>query len=361
MTTFLIIIVAFIIGLILFLNYYPSFGGKTTGDKFQKLKRSKNFSNGKFINPTPTVMDTRIKTSLSIMRDFIKGNPKSRPEQPIEVDKLDIELNPTKARITWFGHSTLMVEMEDKILLLDPMLGKSPSPVPFGNRRFSNTLPIEIDDLPMIDGVIISHDHYDHLDYSSIMKLKDKVKRFFVPLGVGSHLERWGIEQERIVEQDWWEQTDFDGLSFICTPARHFSGRGLTNRNSTLWASWVIVGEYNKIYFSGDGGYGPHFKEIGEKYGPFDVTLMECGQYDKRWAPIHMVPEETVQAHLDLAGKLLIPIHWAGFTLSVHDWTDPIERAIRAAEKQRVKIATPRIGEAVILGTNDIPQSLWWK
>ena len=361
MITFLLIVVGFIIGLSLFLNYYPSFGGKITGDKLQQLKRSKNYSNGKFINSTPTVMDTRVTTSISIMRDFIKGNPKSRPEQPIEVEKLDIEFNQTKARITWFGHSTLMVEMEGKILLLDPMLGKSPSPVPFGNRRFSNTLPVEINDLLMIDGVLISHDHYDHLDYSSIMKLKDKVKKFIVPLGVGSHLERWGIEQERIVEQDWWEQTDFEGLSFICTPARHFSGRGLTNRNSTLWASWVIVGENSKIYFSGDGGYGPHFKEIGEKYGPFDVTLMECGQYDKRWAPIHMVPEETVQAHLDLEGELLIPIHWAGFTLSIHDWTDPIERAIRAAEKQGVKIASPRIGEPVIIGSKDIPQSLWWQ
>ncbi len=361
MTTFLIIVVGLIIVLSLFINYYPSFGGKITGDKLQQLKQSKNFSKGKFNNPTTTVMDTRIKTSISIMRDFIKGNPKSRPEQPIEIDKLQLHLNDEKVKITWFGHSTLMIEIEGKILFLDPMLGKSPSPVPFGNRRFSNSLPIELEDLPMIDAVIISHDHYDHLDYGSILRLKDRVKKFFVTLGVGSHLERWGIERERIVEQDWWEQTDFGGLSFICTPARHFSGRGLTNRNSTLWASWVIVGEQSKIYFSGDGGYGPHFKEIGDKYGPFDVTLMECGQYDERWAPIHMIPEETVQAHLDMRGELLIPIHWAGFTLSMHDWTDPIERAIRAAEKQGVKIATPRIGEVVNIDSKDFPRTRWWR
>jgi L-ascorbate metabolism protein UlaG (beta-lactamase superfamily) len=154
---------------------------------------------------------------------------------------------------------------------------------------------------------------------------------------------------------------DVDGLSLVCTPARHFSGRSLTNRNSTLWCSWVINGQDTNIYFSGDSGYGPHFKEIGEKYGPFDLTLMECGQYHEKWAAIHMMPEETVQAHLDVKGKIMIPIHWGGFTLSLHNWTDPVERAIKAASKHNVFICTPQIGEVVQLNSDAYPQSMWWK
>jgi len=207
---------------------------------------------------------------------------------------------------------------------------------------------------------LISHDHYDHLDYWSITKLKDNVKKFYVPLGVAAHLKAWGVEEVKIVEMDWWEEVKFEELVFACAPARHFSGRGLTNKDSTLWCSWVVKGDNANIFFSGDTGYNEGFKKIGEKYGPFDLTLLECGQYNEGWAEIHMMPEQTVQAHIDLRGKLLMPIHWAAFKLSVHPWQEPVERLLAKANSLGVKVTTPKIGEPVILGRT-LPSSRWWE
>ncbi|MNC27019.1 Beta-lactamase superfamily domain protein [compost metagenome] len=184
---------------------------------------------------------------------------------------------------------------------------------------------------------------------------------FIVPLGVGAHLKRWGISGERIREFDWWDEISFAGLTLTSAPARHFSGRSLLDRNTTLWCSWIIQGGHAKIFFSGDSGYGPHFAAIGQKYGPFDLTLMECGQYDPRWADIHMMPEQTVQAQIDLQGKLMIPIHWGAFTLAMHDWTDPVERVLRAAKQHGLRLATPRIGEPVHVGAKTYPSSPWWR
>jgi L-ascorbate metabolism protein UlaG (beta-lactamase superfamily) len=199
------------------------------------------------------------------------------------------------------------------------------------------------------------------LDFPSIRKLKDKALRFIVPLGVRQRLIKWGVESNKITEHAWWEELEFEGLKMACTPARHFSGRGLFDRNSTLWCSWVIAGQKTKVYYSGDSGYGPHFKDIGEKFGPFDLTLMECGQYDERWSTIHMVPEETIQAHLDLGGQLLIPVHWGAFTLAFHSWTDPVERVTKAALEHHVNITTPKIGETVAIASNGFPTSRWWR
>jgi L-ascorbate metabolism protein UlaG (beta-lactamase superfamily) len=317
----------------------------------------------KFYNEIPTFMDTRLRTTISILRDFIKGNPNGKPSSPIPMDSFDPILHQgDQTKVTWMGHSALLLEMDGKIILLDPMFGSSPSPVPlFGSKRYSGRIPFEMEDLPPIDAVIYSHDHYDHLDYSSVKKLKDKVGKFYVPLGVGSHLVRWGVDQRKIQEFNWWDECEFDGLTLACTPARHFSGRSLWGRDTTLWCSWVIRSKHINIFFSGDSGYGPHFEKIGNKYGPFDLVLMECGQYDERWSAIHMMPEETVQAHLDVKGKMLIPIHWGAFTLALHDWTDPIERITKAAKEQGVTISTPKIGETVIVGSADFPASAWWR
>lgn len=353
-----VLIVIVIIGYAV-LNYYPAFGGKHSKEKKAAFRQSKQYQDGKFVNQVPTSWDTSFGSMVSMMKDFIKGTPDRKPKSHIPMVTFTHE--PTAdAKITWFGHSAFLLEIDGKSILFDPMFGKAPTPFPLRSQRYSGKLPFEIEELPMIDAVFLTHDHYDHLDYGSIMKLKGKVKRFFTPLGVGSHLERWGISPEIISEHDWWSEFEFDGIQFACTPARHFSGRGLTNRDSTLWCSWVIIGQNTKIYFSGDGGYGPHFKEIGEKYGPFDVTLMECGQYDQRWAAIHMLPEETVLAHLDVKGNVLIPVHWGAFTLSMHAWHDPVERAVRAAGESGVEIATPRIGETVTVGSKSYPNSAWW-
>ncbi|WP_227014091.1 MBL fold metallo-hydrolase [Paenibacillus psychroresistens] len=308
-------------------------------------------------------MDMKLKETLKLVGQMIKGNPLSRPKGGIIADSLDPKfVRENRAdQITWFGHSALLLRINGLTLLLDPMFGRSPSPFPiFGPKRYSTKLPIEIEELPTIDAVIFSHDHYDHLDYGTIRKLKAKVKQFIVPLGVAGHLVRWGVDPQIIQEHDWWDEFTFRGLTLASTPARHFSGRGLGGRDTSLWCSWVILSEDTRIFFSGDSGYGPHFKEIGSKYGPFDLTLMECGQYNERWAGIHMMPEETVQAHLDVQGKLMIPIHWGAFSLALHSWSDPVERAVKAAKQLGSAIATPRIGETVSIGAAVYPNSTWW-
>ncbi|MBT2736420.1 MBL fold metallo-hydrolase [Bacillus sp. ISL-7] len=362
-----LIIVLGLVGLTyLFLSYYPPFGKMASKERLSKYEQSENFSHKrKFVNRVPTIMENSFKETVSILIDFIKGNPNGRPKNAIPIEKLKLSDHPndTQPKITWFGHSALLLELDEKRILLDPMFGGAPTPFPiFGIKRYSKGIPFIIEDLPTIDIVIISHDHYDHLDYGSIRKIKEKVKQFIVPLGVGCHLEKWGVNPEIIIELDWWDELHHEGLKIASTPARHFSGRSLTDRDTTLWCSWVIKGEDTNIFFSGDSGYGPHFKEIGAKYGPFDLTLMECGQYDRRWAEIHMTPEESVQAHLDVKGKIMIPIHWGAFTLALHDWTDPIERVTKAAQKERLlAISTPRIGETVYIDSEDYPRKVWWK
>jgi L-ascorbate metabolism protein UlaG (beta-lactamase superfamily) len=348
----------------LVVKYYPAFGGKPSKEKRLLISQSANYSKGKFLNQTPTSMEMKLTETLKVLFDFIKGHPESKPKQAITVmpfNALNLQEN-KHATVKWLGHSAILLQLDGKILFIDPMLGRAPSPFPIiGGKRYSEKLPIEIDELPSIDAVLISHDHYDHLDYGSIMKLKAKVKQFFVPLGVAAHLERWGVEEARIKEVDWWDEFEYEGITLASAPARHFSGRSMGDRNSTLWCSWIIKGQQASVFFSGDSGYGPHFNEIGNKYGPFDLTLMECGQYDERWSAIHMMPEETVQAHLDVKGKLMIPIHWGAFTLSLHGWTDPVERATRAAEQQNAAIATPRIGETVTIGSSEYPNLVWWR
>lgn len=348
----------------LVLHFYPVFGAKPSKNELECYKQSPNFRGRTFTYPIPTTLAMGLWTSMQVMLEFMKGSPSRQPAKRLPMVEFvpRSESDERVSRVTWFGHSALMLELEGKRLLLDPMFGPTPSPVPiFGGRRYSGTLPFQVDELPWIDAVLLSHDHFDHLDYGSILKLKDKIGRFFVPLGVKPHLVRWGVDAARITEHDWWEEAEFAGLKLACTPARHFSGRSLRTRNTTLWCSWVIRGEDSRVFFSGDSGYGPHFREIGERYGPFELTLMECGQYDTRWAAIHMLPEETVQAHLDVRGRVMLPIHWGAFTLAVHDWTDPVERAVRAAERQGAFVATPRIGEPVIIGSLAFPTDAWWR
>lgn len=354
-----------IVGL-LFVNLSPQFGGSPTEEQTESYSKTGHYKEGVFVNELETNMDMDFSAIYETMLEFIKGGENLQPKKDLPVKKIEaqwIEQNKNQlTKLTWFGHSAFLLQLDGKKILIDPMLGESPAPHPMiGVKRYNKEIPIEIENLPFIDFVIISHDHYDHLDYESIMKLKGKVGKFYMPLGVGAHFKNWGFDENQILELDWWDETMEDNIKLVCTPSRHFSGRGLTDRSATLWSSWVILSEKKKIYFSGDGGFGPHFKEIGDKYGPFDVGLMECGQYNKNWAQIHMMPEQTVQATIDVGAQWLVPVHWGAFTLSLHDWTDPIERVSAEAKRKNVNISTPAIGETIVLEHSLFPNSVWWK
>lgn len=366
MTLFLFLLVALLVAAYFLFNaYYPSFGGDVSKERQLQYATSTQFDSGKFVNTNRVNMDLGFyETMILLKKFFFEKVENGRPKNDIAVQKIDssnIADYASPTRFVWFGHSSFLIQMNHKNILLDPMFGDVPAPHPLlGGKRFSSELPIAIQKLPKIDAVLISHDHYDHLDYGSISLLKDKVGTFYTPLGVGVHLEAWGVAKDRIVELDWWQTTTFGDLQFVCTPARHFSGRKLSNRQSTLWSSWVISSATENIFFSGDSGYDTHFKEIGEQYGPFDFAMMECGQYNKMWSDIHMFPEETVQAGIDLKADKIMPIHWGAFKLALHSWTDPVERLTKRAGELDLPIITPKIGEAFLLKQAKIENQDWW-
>ncbi|MDA1678017.1 MULTISPECIES: MBL fold metallo-hydrolase [unclassified Bacillus cereus group] len=314
----------------------------------------------KYINQIHTDVSFKPKDIIGLMTDYFKMKTKLRPIKNLPI--LLSDNNESLESVKWFGHSASLLKIEGKKLLLDPMFGDASSPFPlFNSKRYSGAFSLEREDLQEIDAIIISHNHYDHLNYKSIMQLKDRTKHFYVPTGVAQYLIKWGVSPSEISEHNWWDEITLDTIKLVCAPARHFSGRSMTDRDCSLWCSWLILGKETKVFFSGDSGYAPHFKEIGDKYGPFDLTLMECGQYDPRWSAIHMLPEETVQAHMDVKGELLLPIHWGAFTLALHEWSDPIERVTKEAKRLGVKITTPQIGESITLKSTDYPSSAWWK
>ncbi|MEP2772753.1 MAG: MBL fold metallo-hydrolase [Fulvivirga sp.] len=353
------------LGAFIFIKVNPEFGGKPNEEQLKQYSSSPNFEQGKFTNAIPTNMDMSFSETVGVMYEFFKGAPGRSPDQPLplhKIDSIDIaKKSDTLTRLTWFGHSTFLLEIRGKNILIDPMFGQVPAPHPLlGSKRFNEELPITIEELPTIDVVIFSHDHYDHLDYGSVQKLKSKVDKFYVPLGLDAHLTAWGVAPEKITAVDWWQKIKHDDLTFISTPARHFSGRGVTDRFNTLWCSWVIKSGDESIYFSGDSGFGDHFKEIGEKYGPFDFAMMECGQYNEKWPDIHMMPEETAQAAVDIKAKVMMPIHWGAFRLAMHSWTDPVERVTKKAAALGMPVATPEIGYPIIINDMEYPKDIWW-
>jgi L-ascorbate metabolism protein UlaG (beta-lactamase superfamily) len=364
MISFLAIILFIVLIGVFFVNLSPEFGAKPSKEKKASYEQLDYFSEGKFANLIPTKMDMDLGKALRMIPEFFKNDSSRAPSFELPIvsrDSLELVEDSIPTRLVWFGHSAFLLQIDGKNILIDPMLGEVPAPNPLlGKKRFFKDLPIEIEKLPQIDLIIISHDHYDHLDYGSIQKLKGKTKQFYVPLGVGAHFERWGVSPDQIHEMEWWEEADVAGLTLAFAPSRHFSGRGPNDRFSTLWGSWVIRGRKDNIYFSGDSGYGPHFKEIGDKYGPFDFAMMECGQYNRRWKEIHMVPEETALAGQDVKAKIIMPIHWAAFTLAMHSWTDPVERVTAKAKEINQPLFVPKIGEFIILKDSLWTKEEWW-
>ncbi|UZR95707.1 MBL fold metallo-hydrolase [Chondrinema litorale] len=360
-------IIVLVIGLgALFLNFYPSFGGSPTESQKAEYANFTYYKDGKFKNQQYTDMSMSFSKILTLISEYRRTDVQRQPDKEIPVYKVDslniVNYADSVPRVTWFGHSAFLLEFGDKKILLDPMLGESPSPHPWiGTKRYSDELPIVVEKLPEIDAVLFSHDHYDHLDYESVMMLKDKVKDFYVPLGVGAHLKAWGVSEDKIHEMAWWDEAKQGDVLFACTPAQHFSGRGIFNRETTLWASWVVKTEDLSVYFSGDSGYSPHFKEIGNRYGSFDFAMIECGQYNKLWSDIHMMPEESAQACVDLNAKVSMPIHWGAFTLALHSWTEPVVRFSTKAEELNLPYITPEIGIQVLLDNTELYHKKWWE
>lgn len=297
-----------------------------------------------------------------MMMEFFGKGIDREPSTVLPSVKTDLNsLSANEPLLIWFGHSSYLIKIEGKNILVDPVFSERASPVQYlGSKNYAIISPYTINDFPDIDLVIITHDHYDHLDYNSILQLKSKAKLFCASLGVGSHLEYWGIDSSKIKEFDWWQEEQlFPGFELISTPARHFSGRGFT-RNKTLWSSYILKTQSHRIFIGGDSGYDPSFKTIGEKFGPFDLTILECGQYNVKWPFIHMMPEETARAAVELSGNVLLPVHWAKFTLSLHTWKEPAERVTKAAELLNLPVTTPLIGEVVEFNST-FPNTKWWE
>lgn len=349
-----------------FTGLSPQLGGTPTKADRQRFAQSGHYVDGEFKNLLSTKALTEGNTASVLWNFIFHKNPCSRPPGPLPTQPLDsltiVQKTPALVRVTWFGHSASLVEMAGQNILLDPMLSVEMGPLPLVTpKRYNSRLAITPEQLPPIAAVLISHDHYDHLDYQTIRKIKGKVGHFYVPLGIGAHLRAWGVAPARITEMNWGDSARLPGITLRCTPSRHFSGRGLTNRNSTLWCSWVIKGPAKRIFYTGDGGYGPHFAAIGAQYGTFDLALVECGQYDRQWAEIHMRPEQSVQAARDVRAAAMLPVHWGAFTEANHAWNESVARASAEAARLGQPLTTPRLGEPVTLGAGPLPTALWWR
>jgi L-ascorbate metabolism protein UlaG (beta-lactamase superfamily) len=333
-------------------------GKNPNGARLERVARSPQYRGDRFVDTIPRVDPDLWAVTLR----WFRGAPHSRPESAQNIVALGAGAFDAPAqselRITWFGHSSLLVEIEGRRLLVDPVWSERCSPSRFlGPKRF-HPVPLPLEALPPLDAVLISHDHYDHLDYATVMALKERAVPFIVPLGVGAHFEYWGFDPKLVRELDWWEETELGGLTLVATPARHFSGRGL-GRDRTLWAGWAVIGKKRRIYYSGDSAMFEGFARIGERLGPFDAALIEVGAYDAMWADVHLGPEQAVEAHRAVRGRVLFPVHWGTFDLALHSWVEPVERVLQAAELEHVTVVTPKPGQSIDPLDPPAPER-WW-
>ena len=337
------------------------FGKNPSGRRLEKINAAPNYHNGAFLNIENTEVMLKGVSMVKAMKDFMNKPKSTVPSSLIPSVKNDLgSLTPGKPQMVWFGHSSYLVSSNGFTILVDPVFSGNASPFPFFAKAFEGSNIYSADDMPHIDLLLLTHDHYDHLDYSTVCKLDKKVSQIVTSLGVGQHLEYWNINPEKITELNWWEETSAAShIKLTATPARHFSGRG-TRRGKTLWSSFVLDLHGTRIFAGGDSGYDQSFRKIGEKFGPFDLAILENGQYNKNWPYIHMMPEEAVAAAKDLGAEWLIPVHWGKFALSLHDWNEPAKRVVKAARLAGQNIITPRIGEIVTLG-EDRYWPEWWE
>ncbi|QRR03702.1 MBL fold metallo-hydrolase [Dyadobacter sandarakinus] len=357
-----LIFVAVLAGAVLIFMQQPEFGRLPSGTRLERIKQSPNFRDGQFKNQSITPDLTEGSNYLKVLVKFFFGKSKYNiPAATIPSQKTDLlHLRPDENVLVWFGHSSYFMQIDGKTFLADPVFSGSASPIHFTTPSFKGTDVYTVEEFPAIDYLLISHDHWDHLDYRTVMKLKAKVGKVITGLGTGEHFERWGYDMTRVEEKDWNETVDLgSGFKVNVTPGRHFSGRGLS-RNKALWVSFVLQTPTMKVFIGGDSGYDKHFKQIGEQFGPFDLALLECGQYNEAWKYIHMMPEETVTAAGELRAARLMPVHWSKFSLALHDWNEPIQRAVTEARRQHMPLVTPMIGQKVDLkGSQTFSE--WWQ
>lgn len=337
------------------------FGKLPTGARLERIKKSKNYRDGAFQNQHFTPDLAEGTSYFDILKAYLNKPKNTEPPQIIPSIKTNLnQLDSNGTQIVWFGHSSYFIKTNGLNILIDPVFSGNASPVSFVGKNFKGSNEYAVEDFPDLDFVIITHDHYDHLDYKTILKLKNKTKHFYTSLGVGAHLNLWGIDDLKITEFDWWDSIAVTPeIKIIATPARHFSGRKF-KRNQSLWASYILQTPTENLFLGGDSGFDTHFEEIGKKYGPFDLALLECGQYNKMWGYIHMMPEQVVQAAIDLNTKVLMPVHWSKFTLALHPWNEPIKKVTAKAKERNVKTTTPLIGQVITLNEN-YPDSIWWE
>lgn len=342
---------------------HPLFGALPSGERLARIERSPNYANGAFRNQIDTPMLTTDESQLSIMLSNSFGKTGAvRPPHAIPVVKTDLKaLDPAQDLVVWLGHSSYYVQLGGQRILIDPVFSANAAPVLRANMAFEGTSVYEADDMPPIDVLLITHDHYDHLDYPTILALRPKVRNVMTGLGIGAHFEAWGYDARLVREADWHEAIQHsEKLQIHVTPARHFSGRTF-NRNRALWVGFALVSPERRLFFSGDTGYGPHFAEIGERLGPFDWVTLDMGQYDVRWTNVHMTPEQAAQAAEDLRAKALAPGHVGRFSIARHAWDEPFRRIATASQGRAYTLWTPEIGRPFHLDGRSQAFTAWWE
>ncbi|MPR35215.1 MBL fold metallo-hydrolase [Salmonirosea aquatica] len=357
---FLILIIFIALGIWFFLQQ-PQFGKVPAAARLERIRKASNYREGTFHNLSATPVMSEDVSMWKAFVDFLKPGKDRQPDKPLPSVHTNLKTLPTDEPVlVWFGHSSYLLIVAGRKILVDPVFSGHASPVSFFGKNYPGSNIYSVDDMPEIDVLLLTHDHYDHLDYPTINRLRPKVKQVVTSLGVGAHLEGWGYDPGMIQELAWHEDVTVAGvLNFTAWPARHFSGR-LFKRGQTLWSSFVLQTPGHAFYLGGDSGYDTHFKEIGDQYGPFDLAILECGQYNDNWRYIHMMPEQTAQAAVDLRAKMLLPVHWGKFTLALHPWYEPIERVTAKAGELKVPLVTPRIGEPLLLSGPPLTAP-WWR
>ena len=371
--TILMTFIALIAAVYIFALNFEPFGAIPKGIYLEEITHSPQWHKERdiFVNRRPNILDTMNvgegfwsdpfgKDEPNFLFNNNQTKPKGKLPEDTNPDLMALARSDTHVKFIWLGHSTILLSVDNKLVLFDPIFSSHAAPFKIAAKRFQPP-SISLADLPDIDIIIISHDHYDHLDMETVKHFIGKDITFLAPIGVGAHLRHWGINPDKIIELDWWDEAQIEGLTIAATPSQHFSGRvGFMHNNKTLWASWVIKGQKDNIYFSGDSGYDTHYKDIGDAYGPFDLVFMENGQYNERWRAVHNLPEEAVTAFQDLQGRYLVPVHWGMFDLSVHNWYDPPEDITKRAKAENIKLITPRLGHLISLDNPPLYDQ-WWQ